>query len=73
MFLLDMPGGPFSPPTPGADAASAGHPDPAALTFFLGCLFVLPMFVCLTLGIGHLIDWFEIRGWREPDQRRKLK
>ena len=72
MHLLLMPGGPF-PPSPGADAASAGQPDPAALAFFLGVLFVPPMFVCFVLGLGHLIDWFQVRGWRPPDQRRKLK
>jgi hypothetical protein len=57
----------------GARTADTGQPDPAALGFLLGCVFVIPMFVCFTLGLGHLIDWFEIRGWRPPDQRRKLK
>jgi hypothetical protein len=70
---LGLGGVPPPHPSPGADAAGAGHPDPVATAFFL-CLFFGPaMFVCFTLGLGHLIDWFEIRGWRPEDQRRKLK
>jgi hypothetical protein len=69
---LLMPGGPFAPASPGADASSAGQSD-ASLTLLLGVLFGIPMFVCFTLGVGHLIDWFRVCGWRPEHLRRKLK
>lgn len=68
-----MPGLPQPHPTPPVDTWHAPA-DPALTAFFLGVLFVVPMFVLFTLGLGHLIDWFRIRGWDlkqdTPKQRR---
>lgn len=69
MFLLGLP-------HPTASPAGSGHAaisDPVATFLLLGVIFIPAMFVCFFLGLGHLIDWFQVRGWRHPSQRRKLK
>lgn len=67
-----MPGLPHPTATPAVDSGHA--PDPTLTAFLLGLLFIPVMFVLFTYGVGHLIDWYRIRGWDvkqdTPKQRR---
>lgn len=72
MLMLGVP----QPQPSSATDNFVATPDPAITTFLLAILFIVPMFVLFTYGLGHLIDWYRIRGWdmkQETPKQRRLR